>query len=60
MRSVLLLDTNILIHLVEQLYDSDKIIFDKVFSQLRLSYSACWIPNTVKKEFLSNRKRQKN
>ena len=58
MRSVLLLDTNILIHLAEQLYDVDKGLFDRVFSQIRLPYSACWIPNTVKNEFLSNKKHQ--
>ncbi|SEH08201.1 type II toxin-antitoxin system VapC family toxin [Candidatus Venteria ishoeyi] len=53
MRALLILDTNILIHLVEEFYNTDKALFHRVFSRLLVEYSHCWIPETVKKEFLS-------
>ncbi len=59
MKRLLLLDNNVLVHLVEQLYDADESSFRKVFSQLALEYRECWIPKTVQEEFLQGKHKNK-
>jgi hypothetical protein len=52
MKRLLLLDNNVLVHLAEELYDTDEFSFRKVFAELALEYRECWIPGTVREEFL--------
>jgi hypothetical protein len=56
---ILLLDTNVLIYIIEKLYDADKTVFIKVFGLLLSEYKQLWIPGTVRKEFLAGGKRYK-
>jgi len=56
---VLLLDNNVLVHLIEELYYDDNQSFYKVLSQLALEYREFWIPKTVQNEFLRGRHKKK-
>ena len=48
---ILLIDTDVMVYLFQNLYDIDKIIFDKVITFLGIVYSRIWIPQTVQEEF---------
>lgn len=58
MNKIIILDTNILVHIFEKLYVENKTAFNKILELMLLEYHACWIPKTVKTEFLRGKKYQ--
>ena len=56
---ILLVDTNVLVYLFDNIYVSDKIVFDKVISFLLITYTRIWIPATVISEFLLKKNQDK-
>jgi hypothetical protein len=49
---ILLIDNDVLVYLLDNLYSADEFSFKKVIQYLTLSYSRIWISGYVKEEFL--------
>jgi|SRR5690606_36159819 len=59
---ILLIDNDVLVYLLDNLYNADQFSFKKVIQYLTLSYGRIWISGHVKDEFLfkGNDKRRSN
>jgi hypothetical protein len=51
---ILLIDNDVLVYLLDNLYTADQFSFNKVIQYLTLTYGRIWISGYVKDEFLNN------